>query len=372
MPAATRLGDKCTGHDSYKPRPNNKASTDVFFNSIGAHRVSDTWQQHTNNSNSHGGTTSAGSTYVFINGLASARIGDPISCGSVIAEGSPNVFIGDAAPDSPPAKSLVISDAVAENVTTYVESKIVKGNNVSGFPDVTPYEHSSVESDDEGAPSDVGGTVALTNLKQTMVKATSQTGGVDISTPPTVTDTATVAPATAVVNGSYNYTDIDSATAFTTSFQLSPNFTLGMLTTNTRVSSYALKAQFTSGREYTEKEIVRNLRDLAYNILEPLKATYPNMIINSGFRHDSGKSQHARGQGSDIAFPGLDTNADAAYTRAQEIANSSLPYDQFIFEQNNTIWFHLSYDGSKPSQRRMVMSKPRGVDKPYQGLTKVA
>jgi len=35
-----------------------------------------------------------GSSSVYINGKAAGRIGDPVSCGGTVAEGSSNVFIG--------------------------------------------------------------------------------------------------------------------------------------------------------------------------------------------------------------------------------------------------------------------------------------
>jgi len=37
-------------------------------------------------------------------------------------------------------------------------------------------------------------------------------------------------------------------------------------------------------KELSEKEIVQNLRNLATNCLEPIKAKYPSMVISSGFR----------------------------------------------------------------------------------------
>nr|DAL27908.1 MAG TPA_asm: Baseplate wedge protein [Caudoviricetes sp.] len=36
----------------------------------------------------------SGSASVFINGKAAGRVGDPVSCGGTVAEGSSNVFIG--------------------------------------------------------------------------------------------------------------------------------------------------------------------------------------------------------------------------------------------------------------------------------------
>ncbi len=94
MPPATRLGDVCTGHGCFPPRPNDEASDNVFINGIGAHREGDHWVTHCCTIVCHDGVAVEGSATVFINGKAAVRIGDLISCGSASAEGSPNVFFG--------------------------------------------------------------------------------------------------------------------------------------------------------------------------------------------------------------------------------------------------------------------------------------
>lgn len=92
---ASRKIDYCTGHGSYPPRLPSSASTNVFVNGSGSLRQTDGYLAHCNPSPScHTGTVSEGSGTVFINGLAAARIGDAIDCGSAIAQGSSNVFIG--------------------------------------------------------------------------------------------------------------------------------------------------------------------------------------------------------------------------------------------------------------------------------------
>ena len=98
MPALTRLGDNSTGHGCWSARPNDTASPDVFCNGIAVHRLTDHWVTHCCNVfpfPCHDGVESGGSLSVFVNGLAAARVGDPISCGDTIAEGSPDVFVGD-------------------------------------------------------------------------------------------------------------------------------------------------------------------------------------------------------------------------------------------------------------------------------------
>lgn len=94
MPAATRKGDHCTGHGGYPPRQSIEGSATVFINGIPAHRSGDRWAVHCTPNNCHDGVTSSGSASVFIEGKAAARIGDDVSCGSAIAKGSSNVFVG--------------------------------------------------------------------------------------------------------------------------------------------------------------------------------------------------------------------------------------------------------------------------------------
>lgn len=95
MSAATRLGDKDTGHDSCPATALITASANVFINGKGTGRVGDSYVSHgCKDHSNHVGVISSGSGTVFINGKPSARVGDAVSCGGTVAEGSPDVFIG--------------------------------------------------------------------------------------------------------------------------------------------------------------------------------------------------------------------------------------------------------------------------------------
>lgn len=135
---------------------------------------------------------------------------------------------------------------------------------------------------------------------------------------------------------------------FPGSFQLSPNFTLSQLTTDTAISNYPLIPQ----GGLTTNEIVCNLRLLCINILEPLRASNPNMFITSGFRHGSG-SQHTKGQAADVQFSGF--SFQQYWDLAKNVKNS-LPYDQYILEMGRQYWFHLSYI---PGGRHQVLTRIR-------------
>lgn len=94
MPSVTRFGDWCSGHGCWPPRPAITASTDVFVNQKGAVRVGDGYAVHCCKSKCHPGNLAQGSSSVFVNGRPLGRIADWVNCGSVAAQGSPNVFAG--------------------------------------------------------------------------------------------------------------------------------------------------------------------------------------------------------------------------------------------------------------------------------------
>lgn len=94
MPAVTRLGDICTGHGCFPPRPSTSASGDVFANGIPVHRQGDSWAVHCCGPPCHGSALAAGSGTVYVNGKQCGRIGDPVACGSSVATGSGDVYAG--------------------------------------------------------------------------------------------------------------------------------------------------------------------------------------------------------------------------------------------------------------------------------------
>jgi len=93
--AVARLADNCSGHGCFPPRPNIAASSNVIINGKGAQRVGDGYVVHCcPDKGCHDGVASSGSGTVFVNGQPLVRVGDAVSCGSTVAEGSGNVFCG--------------------------------------------------------------------------------------------------------------------------------------------------------------------------------------------------------------------------------------------------------------------------------------
>lgn len=94
MPATHRLGDICTGHGCYPPRPSVQGSSNVFVNGIPQVRQGDMYAVHCCKY-CHSGSAAVGSPTVYVNGKQKHRIGDAVSCGSKAMTGSSNVFVGD-------------------------------------------------------------------------------------------------------------------------------------------------------------------------------------------------------------------------------------------------------------------------------------
>ena len=94
MPAASRQGDLCSGHGPFPPRPLVSGSPNVLINGIPAGRRNDPYGIQCSTKKCHGGSAAGGSGSVRVNGRPLVRIGDGVSCGSVSAMGSPNVFAG--------------------------------------------------------------------------------------------------------------------------------------------------------------------------------------------------------------------------------------------------------------------------------------
>ena len=95
MTAISYKGSICTGHGCHPPRPNLGGSTNVFVNGKEVHREGDPWDVHCcDGKNCHSSVLESASSTIMANGLGVGRVGDPVACGSAVAEGSSNVFAG--------------------------------------------------------------------------------------------------------------------------------------------------------------------------------------------------------------------------------------------------------------------------------------
>ena len=108
---------------------------------------------------------------------------------------------------------------------------------------------------------------------------------------------------------------------------------------------------------------VKNLENLCYEILEPVRAKFDKpVIINSGFRSlevnrklgSSDSSQHTKGQAVDFEIAGV-ANIQVAYWLV-----SNVDFDQCILEfykpdDGQAGWVHVSYN-EKGSNRKQVLT----------------
>ena len=145
---------------------------------------------------------------------------------------------------------------------------------------------------------------------------------------------------------------LKSVTQLPGNYNLSPNFTVEMLSSKAAVTRDPIQAQL----GLTYGEIVFNLQAVALNVLEPVKKLYPNMIVTSAFRSAGNKSNavtspHPKGQGVDIQFPGIDKKE--YYNIALKLAKV-LKYDQILLEYKSTgsglPWIHIGFAANNRGQ----------------------
>lgn len=154
--------------------------------------------------------------------------------------------------------------------------------------------------------------------------------------------------------------DCEIITTIDYNYRLSENFTLGQLS-NRAVFAHNIRAQ----NGLSVSDIICNLKHLAVNILEPLRAKYPNIRINSGFRAGTSNSQHNKGQAVDIQVPGASASV---YTDMAAWIAKNLPVDQFIIEHAKSVWLHISYNPSGVQRGQLLTYWPKGSPQYKPGL----
>ncbi len=94
MPAISRISDKTAGHCFPPHSPDSGLTSSVFVNGQAVIVLGTHFPTHVCGTSSHDATQTVGSSSVFFEGKAVARIGDSQNCGDQLAQGSPNVFAG--------------------------------------------------------------------------------------------------------------------------------------------------------------------------------------------------------------------------------------------------------------------------------------
>lgn len=182
----------------------------------------------------------------------------------------------------------------------------------------------------------------------------------DVDTSPNPETGTAVPPGKEVNSEGVNEEDFDNCQK---DYQLSTNFKLSDVTNKTTFP-HKLKSQHGLSCE----DIIKNLKIVALNILEPIYAKYPNMVINSGFRGTpslpGGRiSQHEVGEAVDLQFTGFTPDE---YFEASQWVVENIALDNFIFEHGRSIWFHISCKRNG-SNRGKLLTMLKG--KYYPGIT---
>lgn len=253
-----------------------------------------------------------GASTHYTNGLQTGRCYDPVTCGSLVKTCSGDTFVGEYSeyydPTEPDPETFNPGYSEVDSGNLDDEPDTDDGLNI--YPTIPIIGSPTFAQIERSKRIDVSPTITVVE---------------DVETPPEPIEPPVV--------------DCMGITSpVPSNLQLTTNFNLTGVTTNTAISNYNLIPQ----HGLTEVQITCNLLAWCQNIGELLLIEYGNFTITSGFRHGSSTSQHERGQAIDLQFPGLSN---------EEIYNISiwirdnLNYDQLILEYGgNKPWIHISYN----------------------------
>ena len=140
---------------------------------------------------------------------------------------------------------------------------------------------------------------------------------------------------------------------------LSQNYNLSQLSCNAIVAKYSIPKEgeqkiITPFPPLTRQNVIDNLTQVAQNILEPIRAKYPDLIVTNGYRNKGGKSQHEKGEAVDIQFSNiLKKSKTLQQSEMVEVAkdikqllSTKNGFDQLLLEFKSTEgnpWIHISY-----------------------------
>ncbi|HCT3324850.1 TPA: alanine racemase [Enterobacter cloacae] len=93
MPIIAIQGAICSGHEGFPPRP--AVAGEPFFTVNGVPALVDgmPFDKHSDENSTHDGVAISSRPWFTINLMGVVCMGDPVSCGSVVASGDPLIFI---------------------------------------------------------------------------------------------------------------------------------------------------------------------------------------------------------------------------------------------------------------------------------------
>jgi len=94
MAQIATLESICSGHGGFAPRPPVDAEALLKINGIPVLVDSKQYPAHTDGNSSHAGQAISTRPWFTVNGKGVVCVGDPVSCGSVVAVGDSLVMVG--------------------------------------------------------------------------------------------------------------------------------------------------------------------------------------------------------------------------------------------------------------------------------------
>lgn len=286
-------------------------------------------------------STGGGSSNVFINGKTVNYSDNIDTCGDVRVGGSGDVFVGDSIDQDTPANRTLNS----------VDDEEPTGNPAGAQAAIQSAVSSGAVSTHELAAASTP-IVTATNTK-----------------PPS--NTATIVSNDCLdIHALFDSGDPDNPVTPPSgdaidAIRMSTNYTVGNLTRKPSVVfDHPLRGD---NNGITLENLLCNLKLLAINVIEPIRAQYSNTFVTNTFREGSGTSQHGKCQAVDLQFKGI--RPPDYFTIAGWIKDN-IVYDQLLLEYKTTgsclPWIHVSY--SKENNRKQVLTLLN--DKTYaQGLS---
>lgn len=97
MPKVTLQGHLCTGHGCWPPRGSIEGEPKFTVGGIPVHCEGHAWGAHTCPAipETHGSVLQAGAPRFTVGGKELGRVGAPIACGSLVAQGFETFTVGD-------------------------------------------------------------------------------------------------------------------------------------------------------------------------------------------------------------------------------------------------------------------------------------
>lgn len=144
--------------------------------------------------------------------------------------------------------------------------------------------------------------------------------------------------------------------------RISKYYTLASLSTQTAYTKYAIVAK----NGLSKVQIMCNLKYLATNSLDPIKAWAPSCKIGSGFRSNS-STDHGKGSAADLYFYNAGTSTRMSVPNLTKVAKQiiyelKIPFTQLLLESsgNGTGWIHIANRKSGNSSMRIGYSLNNG------------